>query len=130
MGRDIGAVVAGVAGWWLVAAAGYWLLAASWPDYALAEPSADFTPAMLVARLFVAFVCSIAAGAACGIIAGPDSIAPAIVAGIMLILLVPIQYAVWDDFSTAYNLIFLGMPVPLIWRNAKLASRYSRRSRG
>jgi uncharacterized membrane protein len=129
MGRDIGAVVAGVAGWWLVAAVGYWLLSASWPEYALAEPGADFTSAMLVARLFVAFICSMAAGFACGVIAGPESIAPAVVAGIMLILLVPIQYAVWDDFPTAYNLIFLGMLVPLIWRNAKLASRYAK-SRG
>jgi hypothetical protein len=129
MWRDIRAVVAGVASWWLVAAVGYWLLTASWPDYALAEPTADFTPAMLFARLFVAFVCSIAAGAACGVIAGPDSVAPGVVAGIMLILLVPIQYAVWDDFPTTYNLVFLGMLVPLIWRNAKLASRYGK-SRG
>jgi hypothetical protein len=127
VGRDIGAVAAGVAAWWLVAAAGYWLLTVSWPDYALAEPSADFTAAMLIARLFVAFVCSIAAGVACGVVAGPDSVAPGIVAGIMLILLVPIQYAVWDDFPTAYNLIFLGMVAPLIWRNAKLASRYKSR---
>ena len=130
MWRDVRAVAAGVAAWWLFAAAGYWLLSASWPDYALAEPSANFTPAMLIARLFVAFLCSIAAGAACGYVAGPDSIAPGIVAGIMLILLVPTQYAVWDDFPTAYNLIFLGMVVPLIWRNAKLASRYSNKSRG
>jgi hypothetical protein len=65
----------------------------------------------------------------CGVIAGPESIAPGIVAAIMMVFLVPIQYAVWDDFPTAYNLIFLGMLVPVIWRNAKLASRYGK-SRG
>jgi len=125
MWRDVGGVVAGVASWWLVAAAGYWLLSASWPDYAIAEPSADFTAVMLLARVLVGIVCSVAAGAACGVIAGPESIAAGIVVAVLLVLLVPIQYSVWDDFPTWYNLVFLGMLVPIIWRSAKVASRYT-----
>jgi hypothetical protein len=123
VGRDIGAIVAGLASWWLVAAVGYWLLAAVSEDYALAEPSADFTGPMLLARLLVGIVCSIVAGALCGGIAGPDSVAPAIVGGLMLILLVPIQYAVWTDFPNWYHVVFLGHVVPVIWRSAKVASR-------
>jgi hypothetical protein len=123
MGRDIGAVVAGLASWWLVAAVGYWLLRAISADYALAEPTADFTPPMLMARLLVGIVCSIVAGATCGAIAGPDSVAPAIVGGLMLILLVPIQYSVWTDFPNWYHVVFLGSAVPVIWRSAKVASR-------
>jgi hypothetical protein len=123
MGRDIGAVVAGLASWWLVAAVGYWLLRAISADYALAEPTADFTPPMLMARLLVGIVCSIVAGATCGAIAGPDSVAPAIVGGLMLILLVPIQYSVWTDFPNWYHVVFFGSVVPVIWRSAKVASR-------
>jgi hypothetical protein len=123
VGRDIGAVVAGVASWWLAAAVGYWLLAAVSADYALAEPTADFTAAMLFARLLVGIACSIVAGAICGAVAGPDSVAPAIVGGLMLILLGPIQYAVWSDFPNWYHVVFLGQVVPVIWRSAKVASR-------
>ena len=77
---------------------------------------------MLMARLLVGIVCSIAAGAACGAIAGPESIAPAIVGGIMLILLVPIQYAVWDDYPNWYHLVFVGSVIPVVWRSAKIAT--------
>ena len=122
MWRDAAGVVAGVATWWLVAAAGFWLLRFWSSDYALAEPTADFTASMLMARLLVGIVCSIAAGAACGAIAGPESIAPAIVGGIMLILLVPIQYAVWDDYPNWYHLVFVGSVIPVVWRSAKIAT--------
>jgi hypothetical protein len=108
--------------WWLVAAAGYWLLRASSADYALAEPTADFTATMLLARLLVGIVCSIVAGAISGAIAGPESLAPAIVGGLMLILLVPIQYSVWSDFPNWYHIVFLGSVVPVVWRSAKLAT--------
>jgi hypothetical protein len=124
--RDIGAIVGGLASWWLVAAVGYWLLSAVSTDYALAEPTADFTAAMLFARLLVGIVCSIVAGAICGAIAGSDSVAPAIVGGLMLILLVPIQYAVWTDFPNWYHVVFLGSVVPVVWRSAKLAQPKSR----
>ena len=123
MWRDAGGVVAGVAAWWLVAAAGYWLLRIWSPDYALAEPTADFTTSMLFARLLVGIVCSIAAGAACGAVAGSESIAPAIVGAIMLILLVPIQYAVWNDYPNWYHLILIGSVVPVVSRSAKIVSQ-------
>jgi hypothetical protein len=126
VGRDIGAVIAGVAAWWLVAAVGYWLLSASSADYALAEPTADFTPTMLLARLLVGIVCSIVAGGTCGAVAGSESIAPAIVGGLLLILLVPIQYSVWDDFPNWYHIVFLGTVVPVVWRSAKLAQPKNR----
>jgi hypothetical protein len=121
--RDAGGVVAGTASWWLVAAAGSWLLRVSSPDYATAEAAADFTTTMLLARLLVGAASSFVAGSVCGVIAGPDSIAPGIVAAVMLVLLVPIQYSVWDDFPNWYHIVFLGSLVPIIWRSAKLASR-------
>jgi hypothetical protein len=124
--RDIAAVVVGVAAWWLVAALGYWLLRAYSLDYALAEASADFTAMMLLARLLVGIACSIVAGAVCGAVAGPESVAPAAVGGLMLILLVPIQYSVWSDYPNWYHVVFLGTVVPIVWRSAKLAQPKSR----
>jgi hypothetical protein len=125
MWRDGGGIVAGVASWWLVAAAGFVLLRASSPDYALAEASADFTAAMLLARLLVGLASSFVAGSVCGAISGRDSIAPWIAAALMLLLLVPIHYSEWDSFPNWYHLVFLGTLVPVIGHSAKLATRYS-----
>jgi hypothetical protein len=125
MWRDAGGVAAGVVTWWVAAAAGYWLLRISSPEYALAEPTADFTAVMLLARLLVGIVCSILAGGACGAVAGPESLAPAIVSAVMLVLLVPIQYSVWNDYPNWYHIVFVGSVGPVVMRSARIASRHT-----
>ena len=64
--RSAIAVVIGVVTWVLAATLCNWALRAGVPGYAAAEPAMAFTLPMLVGRLAVGLVASLAAGVACG----------------------------------------------------------------
>ena len=82
------------------------------PGYAAAEPVLVFTVAMMVARLAMAAVASLAAGAVARSIAPASRLAPLIAAFVMLVFFVPVHLRLWSLFPVWYHLVFL-LSLPL-----------------
>jgi hypothetical protein len=108
--RLIGGVIAGVIGWTVLVTALNLVLRLSWADYAAVEKALTFTIPMMVARLAMSAVCSLAAGFAA---ASVDKRAPLISGTISLLLFIPVHYAMWNKFPLWYHLTFLSL-LPLL----------------
>jgi hypothetical protein len=127
MKRLIFAIVAGLVVWMLVATLLNFGLRAGIPGYAAAEPTMTFTLGMKIARLTLAALASLAAGAAA------DSIAPArrgiawLLGAIILAMFIPVHIQLWARFPVWYHLFFLVTLVPLVALGAALTR--SRRAR-
>jgi len=83
----------------------------------------QFTLGMEIARLVMAAVTSLAAGAATGAIAPASRLAPWIVGLVLVALFVPAHVHLWDRFPLWYHLTFLLPLAPLVALGAQLASR-------
>jgi hypothetical protein len=102
-------VIAGVIAWTVLVTAHDWVLRNGWHDYAAIEKSMAFTIPMMAARLLMSAVCSLAAGFAA---ARLDKRAPLISGTILLLLFIPVHYALWSKFPIWYHLTFLvSLPV-------------------
>ena len=114
MVRSIVAVVAGLVAWGLVATLLNFGLRAGIAGYAQAEPTLAFTLSMKIARLTLAALASLAAGAVVGLIA-PSKTAPRWVFGaMMLAFFIPVHIQLWAKFPVWYHLVFLGTLLPLV----------------
>src|SRR5262249_53212041 len=104
--RTIGAVIAGLVAWILVATVLNLALRAAWPDYHAAEIVFNFTLAMKFARLVLGAVSSISAGFVAAWI-GKSRPAAAILGIVLLCLFIPDHYLIWNKFPVWYHLTFL-----------------------
>jgi len=114
MRRTIVAVVAGLIAWTFIVTAidvglRFWL-----PGYRQAEPTLVFTLGMKIARLIMAAVTSIGAGAVVRAIAPRSRAAPWIVGLITLALFLPSHIQLWHRFPIWYHLSFLIPLAPLV----------------
>jgi hypothetical protein len=89
---------------------------------------------MKIARLVLGLIASLSAGVLCAAIAHSGSHAAKIVAGIMVVLFIPVHYMLWDKFPVWYHLFFLlslapaGTPGSLATAEARLAKRRAKAS--
>jgi hypothetical protein len=120
--RSICAVVISVITWFLVATGGNLLIRALLPDYAAVEVSMNFTMPMKIARLVLGLISSLFAGVVCAAIAHSGSHAAKVVAGIMVVLFIPVHYMLWDKFPVWYHLFFLLSLAPAVLVGASLWS--------
>ena len=128
MKRSILAVVAGLVVWMLVATLINFGLRAGMAGYAHAEPALAFTLSMKIARLILAALASLAAGAVVALIA-PAKAAPRWVFGaLMLALFIPVHIQLWTKFPVWYHLVFLGTLLPLVLLGAVLPGTRRRTS--
>jgi hypothetical protein len=117
--RALLAFVAGLAAWLLVATVLDVALRRASPGYAAGEPTMSFTLGMLVARLAIAFITSVAAGATAALIAPRSGWVPWSLGVLLLVVFVPEHLRLWHVFPLWYHLTFLVTLVPLIvigWR--------------
>lgn len=122
--RRIGAVLAGVVVWTLVVTALNLGLRYGWPAYALVEKAMGFTLAMMVARLAVSALSSLASGYVAARIGG-DGRSSTIAGVLIMLLFVPIHLQIWDRFPVWYHLTFL-VSLPLLgWAGGALNGRRS-----
>jgi hypothetical protein len=91
--------------------------------YAAAEPALTFTLEMMAARLVMAAVASLIAGAATGAIAPTSKLASSILGVVLLCLFIPVHVKVWHALPLWYHLTFLLTLAPLILLGALLTSR-------
>lgn len=111
-------VVAGGLAWIGVGLLGLFLLRTGWRAYAAAEPTKEYTFAMLLSRLALASVCSISSGFLAVTTTGQD-LKPAWWLGAILLLgsmprHLPISYFnVWADYPVWYHTVYLLSLIPL-----------------
>jgi hypothetical protein len=120
MKRTVFAVCAALVSWVLVASLLNRGLRYGMAGYAAAEPVLAFTLAMQLARLAIAAVTSLAAGAVAAWIAPKDPRAPWITGIILLVGFLPVHVKLWQSFPLWYHLSFLVMLVPLVVLGARL----------
>ena len=94
--------------------------------YAAAEPSMHFTVSMMVARLVMAAITSLLAGAVAGWIAPRSTAAPAVLGAVLLIAFIPTHVKLWPLFPVWYHLTFLLTLLPLVVLGARLAQALPR----
>lgn len=128
MVRRIGAVLAGVLVFAVLATAINRIVLAAWPDYAAAFPSQDFTTEMLLARLATALASLFGAGFAAARIARGDRLAVVIAAGALLALggAIHLTEPTWSTFPLWYHIAFIGMIAPCVL----IAGRWGRGTAG
>jgi hypothetical protein len=123
MRRTIAAIVAGFAAWVLLATVLNWGLRLWLPGYSNAEPAMAFSLAMQIARLSIAALTSLAAGALVRVIAPASRLAPWILGLVLLLLFVPVHVSLWHKFPVWYHLTFLVTLAPLVFLGTRLLSR-------
>jgi hypothetical protein len=88
--------------------------------YAAAEPTLSFTLGMLVARLLIAALTSLLAGALVSWLAPASVRAPLLVGLILLIAFIQIHVQLWSLFPFWYHLVFLVTLIPLVVLGSRL----------
>ncbi|HLY54824.1 MAG TPA: hypothetical protein VKS60_04665 [Stellaceae bacterium] len=123
MVRVILGVIGGLVAWTLIVTVLDIGLRHAIPGYAAAEPTMDFTLAMMIARLAMAVVTSLLAGLAVRTIAPASRWAPWIAGLIAVSLFLPAHVHFWPLFPIWYHLFFLGTLAPLMALGARAKSR-------
>jgi hypothetical protein len=114
MKRAILAFLAGLVTWLLVVSVLNQGLRIALAGYAVVEPKMTFTLEMMAARLAIAAVTSVIAGAVAGWIS-PVGVRVAWVMGaILLAVFLPEHVRLWNTFPAWYHLTFLVTLVPLV----------------
>lgn len=114
MRRTIVGIIAGLVAWTFIVTAIDWGLRFWLPGYRQAEPTLVFTLGMKIARLIMAAVTSVAAGAVIRAIAPASRLAPWIMGSIAVALFLPSHIQLWHRFPIWYHLSFLLTLAPLV----------------
>lgn len=85
-----------------------------WASYATAEPTKTYTFSMLISRLTVAVICTLAAGAVAELVAGRSRTVSVSLGVVLLALSAPIHLgSVWADYPPWYHFAYLLSLLPL-----------------
>ena len=120
MVRSFLACVAGLVAWLVVVTIIDRVLRVAMPGYTIAEHTLQFTFAMKLARLLMAAITSIAAGAVTRWVAPASRWAPWVVGGVVLAMFLPAHVMIWSRLPVWYHLAFLLTIVPLVVAGARL----------
>jgi uncharacterized membrane protein YhaH (DUF805 family) len=121
MWRRIGGAVAGIVAWAVIVTIFNLALRRLWPDYASVEKAMAFTLPMMIARLSISGLSSLASGAAAAAV-GRDRLKPSLTSGIvLLVFFIPWHYMLWHRFPIWYHLTFLSSLVILSVIGGRLA---------
>ena len=123
MKRFILACLAGLLTWAVVVTKINRMLRLSLPDYTAAEHTLEFTLAMKWARLVMAIVTSIVAGAVTRWISRSSLWPPLIVGSVVLAMFAPWHISNWSKFPAWYHLTFLLTIIPAVLLGALLPPR-------
>jgi hypothetical protein len=126
--KTVGAVIAALVIWILVATVLNLALRAWWPHYHEAETAFNFTFAMKLARLVLGATSSLGAGFVAAWIDKGQMKAATLTGIVLLGLFIPNHYLLWDKFPVWYHLTFLVSLLPLILLGAALNRRTCRKA--
>jgi hypothetical protein len=125
MKRFILGCLAGLLTWIVVVTLINGVLRLSLPNYTAAEQTLHFTLGMKWARLLMAIVTSVVAGAVTDWISRSSRWAPLIVGSVVLAMFVPVHIAIWSKFPVWYHLTFLLTIIPAALVGALLSPHRS-----
>jgi hypothetical protein len=108
------AIVLGFLAWFAVATVGNWGLRVFLRDYPAAEAAMSFSVGMLVARLLLGAVASLAAGWACSRIVRQRTGAVTLFALLLTIFFIPVHIGLWAKFPLWYHVAFLASLAPCV----------------
>ena len=118
--KGILGVLAGLVAFVVVATIGGVILRLSWPAYAHVAASMAFTLPMLITRLSIGAVATVAAGLVAAIVARRlPRVAPATGAALLL-LFIPQHILIWARFPVWYHLTFLLSLLPLTYLGGRM----------
>jgi hypothetical protein len=114
MWRTVASIFVGLVVWLVIATILNFSLRFVFPNYVEAERLLEFTLAMKVARLSLAAVSCVVAGASVRAIAPASRIAPWVVGLVLLALFLPVHIQIWNRLPAWYHLTFLVTLAPLV----------------
>jgi hypothetical protein len=120
MKRSLVACIVGLLVWFVVVTIINRLLRLSLENYTAAEHTLQFTLGMKWARLAMAIVTSIAAGAVTGWISRPSRWESLLVGSVVFLMFLPAHIALWNRFPVWYHLTFLLTIIPAVLAGALL----------
>ena len=138
MPRAVAAVAGGLAVWIVAVTVANLAVRAVLPGYGEAEAamraaeggygqaSTPFTPTMMIARLALGGLASVAGGAACAWIARARSRSPWVLGIILVVLFIPVHVWLWQRFPVWYHFAFLASLLPCTLLGATVAARNRR----
>ena len=124
--RAILAFIVGLAVWVLTASLLNRGLRLGLEGYAAAEPQMTFTYGMMLARLALGAIASLAAGAVTQAVAPPNTRMSWVLGAFLLAAFIPVHVRLWAKFPVWYHLVFLGTLVPLVVLGATFTRNRSR----
>jgi len=122
MSKNILAVIAGLVVWVIIVMAIGQIMRSSWPAYASVATAMTFTLPMLVARLSISVVATLAAGLVTASIAPRSTLVRLMPGLLLLVAFIPEHIRLWDKFPVWYHLMFLVSLVPLTYIGGTLGS--------
>jgi hypothetical protein len=116
--RVVASALAGAACWIAIGLVGLFVLRVGWSAYAAAEPTKAYTLTMLLSRLAVASVGSIASGSLAVMIAKGDRTAACWLGALLFLGSAPVHLpgsflSVWADYPAWYHAVYLLSLMPL-----------------
>jgi hypothetical protein len=124
--RAVGAIVAGAVAWEAVVLLATLAGRLVWPAYAAVETERTFALDMLLSRLAVGALATLAFGAVVAWGVRGDTRMFRVILGLWLTYSVVDHYLVWDQFPVWYHLTYLAYIVPL----ALVGENLMRRAKG
>ena len=123
MKRRVLAVVAALVIWVVIATVAGLIMRAAWRDYATVADAMTFTPPMMLARLSIGALATLAAGWLAATVSPPSTVAATTTGVVLLVLFIPQHAMLWTRFPVWYHLTFLLSLVPLGYLGGRFASR-------
>ena len=123
MVKAVVAVVAGLAVWIALVTVAGLIMRLSWPAYASVAAAMTFTLPMLIARLSISAVATVAMGCATAFLAPRSTLVQVMPGVILLLAFIPEHINLWNVFPVWYHLVFLLTLVPLTYLGGRLSPR-------
>ena len=123
IGRAIVAVVAGLVAFIAVLAVAGLIMRSSWPAYARVADAMTFTVPMLLARLSIGALATLATGWVTAAIAPPTLLVRLLPGLLLLVAFIPQHIALWNMFPVWYHFTFLVSLVPLTYLGGRAEMR-------
>ena len=114
-GKGVLAVVVGLVAWIAIVAVAGLIMRSSWPAYASVADAMTFTLPMMLARLSIGALATLAAGWVTTAIVPKPMLVRLMPGLILLVVFIPQHIALWNTFPVWYHLTFLLSLVPLTY---------------
>jgi len=123
MARGILGVVAGLLTFVAVVAVAGIIMRGAWPEYARVADAMTFTLPMMIARLAIGALATVAAGLVTAAIAKRSTLVRLAPGLLLLLAFIPQHIMLWEKFPVWYHLTFLLSLVPLTYLGGRAVSR-------